>query len=46
MAKPAESYDYTTKIITLGDSEVGKTCLLVRYCQDKFTTETAPTVGR
>jgi len=33
------------KIIVVGDSGVGKTCLLNRFCYDKFESNTAPTVG-
>jgi len=33
------------KIITLGDSGVGKTCIMQRYCQDTFTESTLTTVG-
>ena len=33
------------KIIVVGDSGVGKTCLLNRFCYDKFEANTAPTVG-
>eukprot|EP01088_Endostelium_zonatum_P004649 TRINITY_DN15964_c0_g1_i1.p1 TRINITY_DN15964_c0_g1~~TRINITY_DN15964_c0_g1_i1.p1 ORF type:complete len:206 (+),score=62.64 TRINITY_DN15964_c0_g1_i1:122-739(+) len=33
------------KIIVLGESGVGKTSLLVRYVQDKFTLNTKSTIG-
>ena len=36
MAKPADAYDYTSKIITLGDSAVGKTCLLIVFSKSNY----------
>jgi len=33
------------KIVTLGDSEVGKTCIIQRFCRDTFTESTLTTVG-
>lgn len=35
----------TYKIIVLGDSNVGKTCLTHRFCQGKFPNKTDATVG-
>lgn len=35
----------TFKIIVLGDSNVGKTCLTHRFCQGKFPNRTDATVG-
>lgn len=37
--------DKTFKIIILGDSQVGKTCILKRYVHDAFTTSTRTTIG-
>ena len=31
-----EDYDYYTKMIIIGDSAVGKTCILVRFSGEKF----------
>ena len=33
------------KIITLGDSEVGKTSIIRRYLENKFAYDTIPTLG-
>ncbi len=33
------------KIIVIGDSNVGKTCLTFRFCGGKFPTKTEATIG-
>ena len=38
-------YDFTFKMIVIGDAGVGKSCLTGRAIKDKFETEYAPTVG-
>ena len=38
-------YDFTFKIIVLGDPGVGKSCLTSRVLQDKFEDQYAPTIG-
>jgi small GTP-binding protein len=35
----------TVKYLVVGDSGVGKTSLLVRYCEDAFQTEYLSTIG-
>ncbi|KXZ52310.1 RABC2 protein [Gonium pectorale] len=37
--------DYTFKILLLGDSGVGKTCLLTRFAHDSFDDKVASTIG-
>ena len=37
--------DFQFKILFLGDSEVGKTSILVRYAEDKFESNGLPTLG-
>ena len=33
------------KLVLLGDSGVGKSCLIKRYCEDKFVTKYVATIG-
>ena len=33
------------KIIVIGDSNVGKTCLTFRFCEGKFPGKTEATIG-
>ena len=36
---------YLFKILLLGDAAVGKTCLMLRFCEDKFVEQHNPTIG-
>ena len=38
-------YDFLIKLLLIGDSGVGKSCLLLRYCEDSFTTSYITTIG-
>jgi len=38
-------YDWIFKLLIIGDSGVGKTNLLLRFCDDKFATSHLPTMG-
>lgn len=38
-------YDYLFKILIVGDSHVGKSCMLTRYVDDSFTESYAVTIG-
>ena len=40
-----DSSSKTYKIVLIGDPGVGKSNILLRYTEDKFTTEMKPTVG-
>lgn len=40
-----EKFDYLFKIIIIGDTGVGKSCLLNRYLENKFNALTKHTVG-
>ena len=41
----SDDYDSFVKIITLGNTGVGKTSLMLRFCQDKFSTSCMSTIG-
>ncbi len=38
--------DYTLKILTIGESGVGKTCILMRYAEAKFIKNHLTTIGK
>ncbi|KAK8890953.1 hypothetical protein M9Y10_028154 [Tritrichomonas musculus] len=38
-------FDYSLKIVVVGDSGVGKTCLLLRFVHDQWEGDTQPTLG-
>lgn len=40
-----QSFDYMFKILLIGNSAVGKTSFLFRYCDDSFTSAFVSTVG-
>jgi DnaJ family protein C protein 27 len=33
------------KILSIGDSGVGKSCIIKRYCEEKFSEEYVTTIG-
>lgn len=41
----SKSYDSIMKILLVGDSGVGKSCLLVRFVEDKFSPSFITTIG-
>ncbi|KAK2920496.1 hypothetical protein Q8A73_002700 [Channa argus] len=41
----AKTYDYLLKLLLIGDSGVGKTCLLFRFSEDAFNTTFISTIG-
>lgn len=41
----AAKYDYLIKLLLIGDSGVGKSCLLLRYSDDSFTQSFITTIG-
>lgn len=44
MSGPA-SYDHLFKILLVGDSGVGKSCILTRFTQDRYDDNTTSTIG-
>lgn len=42
---PARSYDMIMKLLLVGDSGVGKSCLLLRFVEDKFNPSFITTIG-
>lgn len=40
-----DEYDFLQKVIIVGDTAVGKTCLLLRFCEDEFTPNFISTIG-
>ena len=38
-------FDYSLKVVVVGDSGVGKTCMLLRFVRDQWQGETQPTLG-
>eukprot|EP01027_Heterolobosea_sp_BB2_P006112 GEZU01009267.1.p1 GENE.GEZU01009267.1~~GEZU01009267.1.p1 ORF type:complete len:171 (-),score=18.98 GEZU01009267.1:492-1004(-) len=45
MAARNAQYDYLIKLLLIGDSGVGKSCLLLRFSDDSFTTSFITTIG-
>jgi Ras-related protein Rab-3C len=42
---PDQNFDYMFKLLIIGNSSVGKTSFLFRYCDDSFTSAFVSTVG-
>lgn len=45
MSKKNEPQSYTVKLIVIGDSGVGKTNILLRYCDSDFKSNYVATIG-
>ena len=43
--KKPKQFDYTFKIVMIGDSGVGKSCILLRFADDKFNESFYATIG-
>lgn len=41
----AETFDALMKIVIIGDTSVGKTCLILRYTHDTFRENFLSTIG-
>ena len=44
-ALKTKQYDHTFKIVLIGDSGVGKSCILMRFADDKFNENFYATIG-
>lgn len=44
--KMAKTYDYLFKLLLIGDSAVGKTCILFRFSEDAFNSTFISTIGK
>jgi GTPase SAR1 family protein len=40
------AFDYLIKLILIGDSGVGKTCFLVKFADENFTSSHISTIGK
>jgi len=45
MTSRDDEYDYLFKLVLIGDSGVGKSCLLLRFADDNFTDSYISTIG-
>ena len=46
MEKAGTKYDHQMKLIIIGESSVGKTCILLRFADNQFPTNHIPTIGK
>ena len=45
MKSEGAGYDYLFKLLVIEDSDVGKTCVLLKFCEDSFTNVHLTTIG-
>jgi len=45
LSKMSNDYDYLFKLLLIGDSGVGKSCLLMRFAEDSYTESYLSTIG-
>ena len=46
MSSGGKTYDYLFKLLLIGDSGVGKTCVLFRFSEDHFNSTFISTIGK
>jgi GTPase SAR1 family protein len=46
MSSKSQGYDFIAKLLIIGDSGVGKTCFLLRFCENSFTSSHLATIGK
>jgi len=44
-APKKQAFDISLKLLLIGDSAVGKTCMLLRFSDDTFSTDMVSTIG-
>ena len=42
----AKDFDFLFKLVLIGDSRVGKTCIMLKFSHDTFDSRFIPTVGK
>ena len=45
VSPPKKDYDFIFKLVLIGDTSVGKSCILTRYADDQFTENYVTTIG-
>ena len=45
MSAERREYDYLVKVVIVGDATVGKSCLLLRFCDRRFRQDHSATIG-
>ena len=45
MEPTVQKYDFNVKLKMIGDTAVGKSSILLRFCQDEFSEDMTPTIG-
>lgn len=42
----AKDFDFLFKLVLIGDSLVGKSCIMLKFSQDTFNSEYISTIGK
>ena len=46
MSQYLYNYDYVARVLTLGDSSVGKSAIVLQFCEKRFGEEYPCTIGK